>query len=276
MSCSNLFLICVGAILIGDPLWHIRRLLDKYRHRAAQLKQEKDFAMISYIMQVILNLLGHEDDSVHVSGEVCIEEEVMRMFEVSGNVTAARSLKLFKCFLAVYLGEYNIAQKVSLEIQDLSSEGINALFIPQMIFLGAIADVASEKSSYWQSLQAGRTLLKKLKSFSNLCPENVLNKVYLIEAERCAIHGQQDRATSKFQKSINYARDQGLIQEQALASERAGIRLLEWGKKDVALEYLGEARNLYRRWGSTFKADRITASYFRYTTSGGVENKTAR
>ena len=267
MACTNLFLISVGAILIGDPLWHVRRLMDKYRHRAAQLKQEKDFAMISFAMQAVLNLLGYADDPLFVSGEACDEQEIIRLFRESGNVTALRSLRLIRCFVAVYLHEYDAVREMSLEMQDVYSEGVNALFVPQMIFLDAMADVATERKSIWQSRQAGRASLKKLRAYARLCPENVLNKVYLIEAERCALYGQRDKAISKFQKSIDHAREQGVIQEQALACERAGIQLLKWRKNGDALEYLDEARNLYRRWGSAFNADRLTASYFRQTGS---------
>ncbi len=115
------------------------------------------------------------------------------------------------------------------------------------------------KRTGWEKRRAGKRALKKLTAFARHGPDNVLNKFYLLEAERLALKGHHVQAVFKFQISIAESRRHEMIHEQALAFELAGVALLEWGEEIRALEYFEEARSLYQQWGSPVKVDQLTS-----------------
>jgi predicted ATPase len=257
MSCTNLLLICMGSVFAGDRLDDVLRLISRYQRRALVLQQHKIVAFMSFITQMILNLLGKARDPHVLTGDASNEEEAVREFQAAGNLRALESIDLFKCFLAVYLKKYDLARVLALKMRGCKKSGMNALCLTQFIFLDAMAEVTVEHPSKWKSLLAGRSPLRRLKEYARLCPENMLNKVYLIEAERYAIRGHRDKALAKYVLSIEHAEHHGVLQEQALAYERAGLRLLEWDREVRGLEYLSDAKNIYERWGASYKVDQL-------------------
>ena len=106
---------------------------------------------------------------------------------------------------------------------------------------------------------AGKSSLKKLRMCTRHAPDNTLNKIYLIEAERFAARGKKDNAVAKFRQSLNHAEEQKFTHEEALAAERAGFWLLEWGDTELASPMLERAHRLYERWGSPLKASQVSA-----------------
>jgi predicted ATPase len=257
MSCTNLLLICMGSVFAGDRLDDVLRLISRYQRRALVLQQHKIVAFMSFITQMILNLLGKARDPHVLTGDASNEEEAVREFQAAGNLRALESIDLFKCFLAVYLKKYDLARVLALKMRGCKKSGMNALCLTQFIFLDAMAEVTVEHPSKWKSLLAGRSSLRRLKEYARHCPENMLNKVYLIEAERHAIRGNRDKALSKYVLSIEHAERHGVLQEQALAYERAGLRLLEWDREIRGLEYLRDAKNIYELWGASYKVDQL-------------------
>ena len=100
--------------------------------------------------------------------------------------------------------------------------------------------------------------LNKLRIYGKFAPESIMNKIYLIEAEYATLKHAKVDAKSKFHKSIEQANQQGMVQEEALATERYAIAMFEWGEITESLEYFERARHLYERWGSTEKVKRLT------------------
>ena len=88
-------------------------------------------------------------------------------------------------------------------------------------------------------------------------PQNVLNKIYLLEAEKHVLQGDKDNALLKFRASANFAKELGVIQEQALAYERAAIALDEWGEVTEATDSIKKAMKLYKQWGCLWKVAQL-------------------
>ena len=90
------------------------------------------------------------------------------------------------------------------------------------------------------------------------CPENVHNKIYLLEAERSALRGKQAKARKKYLSSIRCAKEMGFIHEEALAHERLSLSLSLWGFDSEAQAHRKEAATLYHKWGFNLKATQLT------------------
>lgn len=100
--------------------------------------------------------------------------------------------------------------------------------------------------------------LKKLQKATLLCPENYINKVYLLEAELEASRtNHYDNAMFKFNKSIVYAIKYKLNHEQGLAHERVALMNLACQKKDIALYHFNKALDCYTTWGAMGKVSQL-------------------
>ena len=99
--------------------------------------------------------------------------------------------------------------------------------------------------------------MKQLQTYAKLGPENISNKLYLIEAEKSTLKGDTEDARKKFRMSIDYAHQQGFIHEEALAYERYAIAVFEWGEATESLEFFERARKLYKEWGSMMNVKRL-------------------
>ena len=74
-----------------------------------------------------------------------------------------------------------------------------------------------------------------------------------------AARGNRVLALSKYQESIAAARREGFLIEQALACEKAGQDLYEWGDAAKARGYFQSACTLYsHQWGADAKVLNVT------------------
>ena len=119
------------------------------------------------------------------------------------------------------------------------------------------AEIMAAKGNCSKIRRAGKSALKNLKKSARYCPENVMNKIFLMEASHLAARGQRTRAIDKYHESIRHAKRQGFIQEEALACEQAGLALMEWGEEPLGMPLLERARVLYETWGSPAKVQQV-------------------
>jgi len=90
---------------------------------------------------------------------------------------------------------------------------------------------------------------------------NDLHKFNLSEAEKARVLGQILEAEEFYEKAIAGARENGYIQEEALAYELAAKFYLERGREKIAQTYMKEAHYGYRRWGAKEKVEDLEAKY---------------
>ncbi len=93
------------------------------------------------------------------------------------------------------------------------------------------------------------------------CPENFGNRYALVAAEVASIEGQEFEAMRLYDQASRSARENGFIQNEALAYERASIFYRERGFNLIADTYLREARGCYLRWGADGKVKQLERLY---------------
>ena len=107
-----------------------------------------------------------------------------------------------------------------------------------------------------EQAQFGRLLdgkLKKLKLWADNCPQNYHNRYALVSAEIARIEGRPAEAMDLYEEAIRSARDNGFIQQEALAFELAARFYATRGFTSFAHVYQREARDAYLRWGALGK-----------------------
>ncbi|MDY7014051.1 MAG: ATP-binding protein, partial [Cyanobacteriota bacterium] len=101
----------------------------------------------------------------------------------------------------------------------------------------------------------------KFEIWARHCPENFLHKFHLVEAEKARVLGQILKAEEFYELAISGAKDNGFIQEEALAYELAARFYLARNREKIAQTYLKEARFAYEHWGAKAKVEDLEAKY---------------
>ncbi|HNH07936.1 MAG TPA: GAF domain-containing protein, partial [Leptospiraceae bacterium] len=100
-----------------------------------------------------------------------------------------------------------------------------------------------------------------LKYLSEISPENFLHKVILLDAEKAALEGRNFEAMKLYETAIESAWENGFTQNEAMASELAGMFYLKNGFEDIASLYLMRARSGYLSWGAISKLEKFDRDY---------------
>jgi tetratricopeptide (TPR) repeat protein len=161
----------------------------------------------------------------------------------------------------MYLNEFQQASEILLQLQKFCLDACNSALIYQAYFFDGLSEaVAVQKKNSGESKQlAGKRGLNQLGRYFQHSPKNVFNKILLSEAECCVLKGQYEKAMSKFDALSEYAREQNNLPEQALASERAAIGVMEWGREEQALIYFERAHSWYASWGAPVKLGQLSS-----------------
>ncbi len=116
----------------------------------------------------------------------------------------------------------------------------------------------SNCQSHWQAIVP---LEERLNLWLTQCPENILHKCLLIQAEKARITGQTTEAIDLYDNAIAEAKINEYSYEEALANELAARFYLAWSKEKIAQVYMQEAYYCYARWGAKAKTDDLAQRY---------------
>ena len=129
---------------------------------------------------------------------------------------------------------------------------VNEVFYKGLVAI-TLAQIKEEDK--WKEL--AKTALDTLHYWAQKSSWNCLHKLELLYAEWHSFHGDIEKATTAFDRSIHRSGKNGFIHEQALACERASIFCIRIGNAITAAEYLTRACELYLQWGASRKADDV-------------------
>jgi predicted ATPase/signal transduction histidine kinase len=96
-----------------------------------------------------------------------------------------------------------------------------------------------------------------LRHLAELNPATFQHPHALLSAEIARIEGRTQEALRLYDESIASARDNGFINEEALAREVAARFYAGFGSREAAACYWREAHRLYRSWGANGKANQL-------------------
>ncbi|QPF88639.1 AAA family ATPase [Bradyrhizobium commune] len=111
-----------------------------------------------------------------------------------------------------------------------------------------------QRSHYREKLAAHQ---RQLRVWAEHCPENFASRAALLDAEIAHLQDREIEAERLFEQAIRSARINDLVQEEALAYERAARFYAARDFGDIAHLYLRKARSCYLRWGAEGKARQL-------------------
>lgn len=221
-------------------------------------------ALIVGVIQPIRNLLGLTKTPLSFDDENFSESEYLQKYaNVPYHLAWLYSVKIRHAYLFDHKVAYpDLIPQLSVIENTISSHAK----VPSSVFYVALmhlslAEIQSEARESQVHLEALVPLEEKLNYWQTACPENILHKCLLIQAEKARIDGQKIEAIDLYEQAIATARANEYGYEEALANELTAKFYLNWGKEKAAQAYMQEAYYCYARWGAKAKTDDLEQRY---------------
>ncbi|MGE5614934.1 MAG: AAA family ATPase [Bacillota bacterium] len=112
---------------------------------------------------------------------------------------------------------------------------------------------------------------RKMKKWSDSCPDNFLNRYLLVEAEISRISGRKRAAEELYDKAIKVSHENGFVHIEALACELAAKYYAQENRERIERAYIHDAMQLYRKWGAEAKARDLERRYGTLTDDAAFE-----
>ncbi|MBW4563362.1 MAG: AAA family ATPase [Mojavia pulchra JT2-VF2] len=257
--CSHLF-------LAGEQLAKVEQQQTQYFDLLLKLKQEYSINYVKIWQQLTLNLLGKSENKYQLIGESFDELQSLPTF-----LAAKNPILLFLTYNAKVILLYlfkDCAQAVAnakLAADYITPVGGwvivfgNYTFFYSLALLGLYSQAkTSEKQQYLAVVEEHQ---QKMQQWAFRAPCNFQHKYELVEAEKARVLGQVVAAMELYDRAIAKAKEQGYIQDEAIANELAAEFYFSLGREKVAQTYLIEAYYAYIRWGATAKFKDLESSY---------------
>ena len=160
-----------------------------------------------------------------------------------------------------FAGDYRGALEAS-----AASQGLMSLHIEdaEYHFYSALSRAASWESGTADERKQLDVLLqhvRQLEIWAKHCPANWENRAALVGAEIARIEGREPDAMRLYEKAIHSSRINGLVNNEAIAYERAAAFYRARGFDEIADTYLRSARTRYAAWGAEGKVRQLDRLY---------------
>lgn len=154
--------------------------------------------------------------------------------------------------------QYEVAYEFAREAESLVEFSAGFITTPEHNFYysltlaSLLSNAAPEAGKrYLDQLEANQA---RLRSWADRCPDNLMHMYLLVEAERMRILGSRLAAMDLYDKAIAAAVQQGFVNIEAIASERAARFWYAEKKTDFGDIYLDRALHAYHLWGAEGKS----------------------
>lgn len=249
----------------SEPLEELDKELKKYVEFVNKIKAHNRGFFFKGVIQTILALRGGTNDPWSMQTAHFNEEKFFATIEENKfHVTLYFTLTQ-KMHITYLFEKYDQTEEYGKKTEDLKFciqgqpvEIINAFYLGLALAANYPWNNPLWRRKYDSKL---RKILKKLKRTSVSCPENFLHMYMLVKAEVANIAGNYDDAVEFYDKAIESARENGFVQDEALANELFARFYLSKHKPRLAKQFLIESIYNYYRWGAFAKITHLEKKY---------------
>jgi predicted ATPase/signal transduction histidine kinase len=262
--------ICQSLYFIGQELSILEQKMANYNHLLFQLKQETVLTWNQIYQQTVLQLMGKVDED-NILFQPYSESKLLPLLVKANDRVGLQHFYLQKLILAYLLGDLDAALENSAKAEVYLDGVPGFINVPEYHFYDALARLAMYPSATKQEQEEHIFYVisnqRKIQKKALSAPMNFQHKCDLISAERGRVLGKIVESMEYYDRAIQGAKENGYIQEQALAAELAGAFYLSIGRERIAKTYLTEARYCYQRWGAKAKVAHLESKYSQLLTS---------
>lgn len=261
---------CVLQFFLGKNLASSLEEQKKYFELIQSKKQVFSVAFLSPWLQLTSNLLSASVEGYLLIGDFYDERERIPVLQEQNQSLLLFPVFFIKTYLSYLLERYEIALKNAINAEGVGASSNGFIYYPAYLFYFSLALLACySRSGVSQKQNTERQHFidrvnenqKELQSWVKDAPFTYQHKYDLVLAEYHRVLEERLEAMELYDRSIAGAKENGFIQEEALANELAAKFYLEWGKETIAAAYMQKAYYCYARWSAKAKTDQLEAKY---------------
>ncbi|MDY6934553.1 MAG: AAA family ATPase [Spirochaetota bacterium] len=255
----------ITSFLMGEPLGELREMIDKYYEVILKYKQLSVIQEYKLWYQMVINLLEMSEDKLFIKGEICDEKEIVQEWERTNMLTGIGYYTVAKQIILYLYGDY----RNSITISEKGEKSINTMIgmnlVAEYYYYYSLSLLAyypsasdDKQADYLEKVESNQ---EKMKKWAAHAPENFEHKYLFVEAEISRLWGEIKSTINLYDGAVELANQNGFIQDEAMANERAAHFYLSEGMEKIARVYMQEAYRGYRRWGAVIKATDLKNEY---------------
>lgn len=252
---------------------HLETQIRGYTKVIRDYKVESALIFIEPLHQVILNLLGHAQDPLILTGEVMDEAVFVKQQTGLKNTLALLFLHRIRLVLLVTLDEFDEADRERRSARRLCAEPsthwmkVFNYFFCALVCLG-MARKSKHRRAYY--LRKARKLRSILDRFARCGSVNCVPFVHLLDAQLLSSSFESRKSgaskeiqcvVSKYNDAINAASRCGFRLCKGIAFEKAGEFLLNQGETVLGVDYLQRAWTEFSDYGAYGKISQMERKY---------------
>lgn len=241
-----------------------------------ELKKETLIGLVLVIRETVENFIESKSSPSILEGEYFKESSHLEELKNMGDLSAVVGIYGYKLMLAYFFQDLEQVENI-LENHDKYLAGSKAS--PRIAIYHCYAALArlevlekvspNTKKLYMKKIKLH---IKKLKFYADKCASDKIHRYYIVMAEYSNYINQHYEAIQYFEKAISRAGKCQLVQEQALACERAGVYHLSQEFHGTGAAYIWRAKQNYSTWGSRAKVKQIDSRYGALLTDFSLSN----
>ena len=262
-SCSHLI---AHHLIRGDPLAELQQEAELGLEfaRKARFGLVEDF--VTAQLRLIKTLRGLTPDFCSFNDDQFDEVQFERHLEESSGLAIAGCWYWIRKLQALFFaGDFSAAIVAAAKAQRLLWASPSFVETAEYHFYAALAiaaryDIASAAQRA-QQLEELAGHHRQLEVWAENCSENFANRAALVAAEIARIEARELDAEALYEFAIQSARENGFIQNEAIALELAATFYRMRGLQTIADAYIREARGCFARWGAEGKVKQLDARH---------------
>jgi predicted ATPase len=256
--CANLY--CMYAMDAGVRLSEIEGRWKGFHEIMVSTRQEDLLHMAMPHVQMLHHYMGLSEDPLSAKGDLLDFDEYFKEVSKRGNVSTSTGIRSCRMMICYTFGDYEGASEFALDARELwlappSLERSTGFFFVALVCLQAVRDGRQVR----KNLSGAKRALKLLKGWARRCPENFMEKVFLIEAELASIKKKNCVAYEKYVCAISLAQTNKFPQLAGMSCERMARHLFALGKTTEAQGFFEKACEFYRQWEAWGKVKHLEA-----------------
>ena len=256
---------CQYSYWSGLELKGLEKEMASYSKAIDQINQQAALKWHQIFHQAVLNLIGLAENPCRLIGEAYNEDQFLPRHIQANERSGLHYLFLNKLILCYLFGEYPQAVENSTKAEQYLDAVTGWLAVPLFHFYDSLAQLAIYPSvplsQQEHLLSRVMNNQEKMQKWADYAPMNFQHKYELVEAEKARFLGKIVEAMDFYDRAIAGARENGYIQEEALANELAAEFYFSCGREKVARDYLSESYYAYIRWGASAKVRNLETRY---------------
>ncbi|MFO7819183.1 MAG: diguanylate cyclase [Halanaerobacter sp.] len=268
--------VALRKFFVGESLSELEKELGEYREILVQIKEYVPLNFINILAQTVQNLRGENKEPVQFLGPAYDERtDLPANMEANDNYSVG-SFYLYKLIISYLLerkakAQENLAQALNYEGAMVGDPaGVLLTFYRCLVVLDVDDKIETAKKE--EVLTKADELKDKFACWSEYCETNFLNKYYLLEAKYSEVVGNEMEAVKNYREAINLAREEGYVNDEAIANELAA-KFWFSRNDDCAQLHLKKAYSYYQAWGLEVKVRKMEEEYPGILLMGEEQNK---